>query len=257
MIADADSRAAERPGLFRWLGQMLAVLALALFWLSVAGYYFKLPTALGVAYAIAVLIIFALVQIAMPWRLGWSLRPLLRRPSAHALGYGAVACLLNFAAGAMWITAFGSSGETSTGTISPAQIYVGVFLFPVIEEVAFRGWLQVTGERRLPPVTTMLLGIILFAALHSGGGWIPRINAGLLLGTALLLTRSLWLAIGMHIFSNLLVVTASQSTWLNDYMAELTKAQPIWLQPSARIINLGIMVAALAIAFSRARTIIR
>ena len=240
-----------RPGLIRWAGQMLAVLALTFFWLIVAGYYARLPTTMGVAYAIVVVVVFALVQIALPWRLGWSIAPLFRRPTAAGLRLGALVSLLDFVAGALWLTAFGfTSGKAASG-IAPAQIYVGVFLFPVIEEVAFRGWLQVTGERRLPPVIALLIGVFLFAALHSSGDWLPRINAGLLLGTALLLTRSLWVTIWMHALSNLMIVIASQTSWLNEHMATVAHAQPAWLQPSAIIVNVSIAVATIATAVAR------
>jgi membrane protease YdiL (CAAX protease family) len=239
--------------LIRWVGQMMAVLALTLFWLIVAGYYAKLTPASGITYAAVVLIVFVIVQIALPLQLGWSIRPLLRRPTAIAMCLGALVSLIDFSAGALWLTAFGFAHGATTSGIAPAQIYVGVFLFPVIEEVAFRGWLQVTGERRLPPLGALLISVLLFAALHSSGDWLPRINAGLLLGTALLLTRSLWVTIGMHAVSNLLIVIASQASWLNDYMAAVAKAQPVWLEPSAFVANAAITVAALGTAIARGR----
>ena len=99
----------------------------------------------------------------------------------------------------------------------------------------------------------LLIGVILFATLHSSGDWLPRINDGLLLGTALLLTRSLWLTISMHAFSNLLIVVASQTSWLNDYMAALAKTQPAWLQPSAVIVNATVAMSALVTAIACGR----
>lgn len=234
---------------------MCAVMGLMLLWLIVAGFYSKLPPVWGVTYALCVLGLFVALQVALPWRLGWSIRTLLRRPTAQAMAVGAAAAALAFCAGVLWLAAFGFVGRSATGVIAPAQVYVGVFLFPVVEEVAFRGWLQQTGERRLRPVIAMLFGALLFAGFHSSGDWLPRMAEGLLLGGALLLTRSLWVTIWMHMLSNLLVVLASQTTWLDSSMAALAEAQPDWLRPAALVVNAIIAVAAVAVPLVRNRSV--
>jgi membrane protease YdiL (CAAX protease family) len=113
-----------------------------------------------------------------------------------------VLTLAQFLAELIWLAAFSEKGGGERGVILPAQIYVGVFLFPLVEEFAFRGWIQLTGQRRLSPFLSMVVASLLFAALHSHGDWLPRINAGLVLGAAVLVTRCIWIPVLMHILFN-------------------------------------------------------
>ena len=74
---------------------------------------------------------------------------------------------------------------------------------PLMEEVAFRGWVQRPLERRAGPVVAIAITSLLFALAHGLPLLIPYyIVAGVVLGASVYLTRSLWVAMIVHAAHN-------------------------------------------------------
>lgn len=241
-------RDAPRPGLWRWLGEMIAVLALALLWLSLAGLATKAAPPLDLVAGLGVLAAFVLMQIAPARRLGWRIAALLGWPGWRALAGGIAAALIALAAELVWVAPHFSADAAGDSGFAFGRATLAVLLFPPIEELAFRGWLQQSGEQRLPPALAMLIPALLFAALHSSGDWLPRIGGGLVLGAALLATRSLWVPLAMHVTVNLVAVLASRSEWINASIGAVGRHPPAWLAPTAWMLNIAVAIAALATA---------
>ncbi|MEX2530577.1 MAG: type II CAAX endopeptidase family protein [Gemmatimonadota bacterium] len=99
--------------------------------------------------------------------------------------------------------------ETPAGWLVFAFAAGGVV--PMIEEFAFRGRLQRSLERRFGAVPAVVAAAAVFAAVHLGGPHplllgVPFLM-GLLCGTAVILTRSIWTAVLLHGVWNLLMTT--------------------------------------------------
>lgn len=82
-----------------------------------------------------------------------------------------------------------------------AALFVGA---PLVEEAAFRGWVQRPLERRIGPAWAIGVTALLFALVHGFPLLIPYyVVAGVVLGATVYLTRSLWVAILAHAAHNL------------------------------------------------------
>jgi len=82
---------------------------------------------------------------------------------------------------------------------------VAVLVAPVLEEFAFRGWIQTPLERRLGAPGAILITALLFAALHLEPLQTPFLFVdGVILGVAVCLTRSIWAGVAIHFGNNLL-----------------------------------------------------
>jgi len=74
---------------------------------------------------------------------------------------------------------------------------------PLVEEFAFRGWMQRPLERRLGPAPAIALTALLFALAHLQPGGIPiRLVGGAALGYAVWATRSIWSGVALHVAWN-------------------------------------------------------
>lgn len=106
-----------------------------------------------------------------------------------------------------------------------------VLAAPLIEEVAFRGWLQRPLERRLGPVPAIAIASLLFALAHGRTLLIPYyVVAGAVLGASVSLTRSLWVAMIAHAAHNAWSAASDAIGLTNARMIEWT-ARPVvfWL----------------------------
>ena len=133
-----------------------------------------------------------------------------------ALGQAAVGVLFGLAFPASIVTFYLVSGlalfmgvktwHTFSLTLGAIAIAVAV---PVFEELAFRGVILRYIELGLGSWPALALSAFLFAAYHSvgqyqtGSEFGSRLLVGLMLGAAYLITRRLWLSIGLHIGLNL------------------------------------------------------
>lgn len=85
----------------------------------------------------------------------------------------------------------------------------GLFIAAFGEEVVMRGLLLRLWQRSVGSVGALVASSLAFAAVHttnpgaSAAGLLGVALAGVLLGTIVLLTRSLWLAVGVHLGWNL------------------------------------------------------
>ena len=78
-----------------------------------------------------------------------------------------------------------------------------VILAPIIEETVFRGWIQRPLERLWGPAPAVGITALLFALVHFIPEYLPYyFVVGLLLGTLVVLTRSLWASIALHTANN-------------------------------------------------------
>ena len=78
-----------------------------------------------------------------------------------------------------------------------------VVLAPIIEETVFRGWIQRPLERLWGPAPAVGITALLFALVHFIPEYLPYyFVVGLLLGTLVVLTRSLWASIALHTANN-------------------------------------------------------
>ncbi len=96
-----------------------------------------------------------------------------------------------------------------------ASVAIAVLMAPLLEEMAFRGFLLPAVHRRVGPVGAVILTAALFAFLHTGDHVFyagPIFLLGLLLGWLYLRTGRLWVSVGCHgAFNALALVT----TWLS------------------------------------------
>lgn len=85
-----------------------------------------------------------------------------------------------------------------------AMTGIAVFLNSLTQEILVQGYILQTIEAHGTSVLAVLMASGLFALLHApaiNGAWLPAINlyfAGVLLAIAYVLSRSLWLPIGVH-----------------------------------------------------------
>lgn len=81
---------------------------------------------------------------------------------------------------------------------------------PLLEELAFRGWVQRPLERRFGAWPAILFTAFLFALAHMQPDAIPiRLAGGLALGYVTYATRSLWAGVVLHVAWNLGVVVVT------------------------------------------------
>jgi membrane protease YdiL (CAAX protease family) len=86
-------------------------------------------------------------------------------------------------------------------------LVLAVLLAPLIEETVFRGWIQRPLERQWGAVPAVVTTAILFALVHGIVELLPYyFVTGLVLGTAAVITRSLWAPVFLHLTYNLQAV---------------------------------------------------
>jgi membrane protease YdiL (CAAX protease family) len=92
-------------------------------------------------------------------------------------------------------------GDQPGGTLVLVLLLAG--MAPLLEEFAFRGWVQRPLERRLGPVPAIALTALLFAAAHLSPGGLPIYAAGgAALGYAVWATGSIWSGVALHMAWN-------------------------------------------------------
>jgi len=91
-------------------------------------------------------------------------------------------------------------------------IAVGIFV-PIVEEVFFRGFLMVSLARYFGVCKSLFLTSILFACLHAHIGLlVPILFSSITVSLIFLYFKSLWMAICVHSFQNVLVSIVAASS---------------------------------------------
>ena len=212
-------------------------------------------------------LVFAVMKLGVS-RLGREPRddlPLAIGPVHLALGLGlgfvifalvvAVAAVL----GVYRITGWGTL-EGWLGVLMSAGVGAGF-----VEEVAFRGIIFRWVEELAGSWAALMVSALLFGFAHAGNDNATlfssvaiAIEAGVLLGAAYMLTRSLWLAVGIHAGWNLtqgLVFDVAVSGFEMNGMVEAQMSGPDWLSGGA--FGLEASVIALVIATSAGLVMLR
>jgi membrane protease YdiL (CAAX protease family) len=82
-------------------------------------------------------------------------------------------------------------------------IVLAIAVAPLLEEFAFRGWVQRPMERRLGAQAAITGSALLFALAHMQADYLPvRLAGGLVLGHAVYATRSIWAGVALHVAWN-------------------------------------------------------
>ncbi len=113
------------------------------------------------------------------------------------LGVGVLLSLLPF----LWAITFGHARATTSLSLADLRYaLVPTALYALAEEPIFRGLVLRYWETKLGSWWALLLSSALFAALHFRGpsSWGALFLGGAVFGAAYLLTRRLWLSIGLH-----------------------------------------------------------
>jgi uncharacterized protein len=119
----------------------------------------------------------------------------------------------------------------------PTDVVNFVVLSPLIEEIAFRGKLQRMLEDGLTRPGAVVLTALIFAVVHGHFAGLPsRLLAGIVYGTAVCATGSVWSAVLLHAVDNAtLVAFDGVQRWLPPLDA-----------PSARMLGLALALASAA-----------
>jgi membrane protease YdiL (CAAX protease family) len=168
---------------------------------------------LAMAWMAALVVLFLRVYVLpAPWNARGRARSRVRAPARRTWAWVAVMAPAVAALPlALWVVllALGMARETELpealrkfserpgGEVAFYLLVVGVA--PLLEEFAFRGWVQRPVERRLGASAAITLSAVLFAIAHFQADYFPvRLAAGLVLGHAVYATRSIWTGVALH-----------------------------------------------------------
>lgn len=237
------SLAAAAGGLLTWL----------LWWFPLAA-LFQLPPPAAIAGMVVLLALFLRVY-ALPSRWGARVRARSRvRPVGRAWPWLLVTApgMVGLSLG-LWcaLLALGLAAEVELGEQvqqflrqpgGEAAFYLlAILVGPVMEEFAFRGWIQRPLERRLGAELAIPLTALLFALAHMQADYVPvRLAAGLVLGHAVYATRSIWAGVALHVAWNGGVVAFG--TAFPDF--DPTGKGWAWAAPAAGVAALSLLLCA-------------
>jgi len=204
-----------------WLKRVLVALPLAIAWLALSFLMLALPPAAGLAWVVAVALLFLALHVWWPAReggarrLAWfRVRPLPRRRAWLRSALPAVLCA---GAGVTWLLAL-VAGRHVLEAIESNEAWLAIDAYmgsplgwlgiallvavvgPLIEEFYFRGLIQRALERRFGPAVAIGAAAALFGFVHlHGWPWMLQPFAlGLLWGWLAWATRSIWAAVIAH-----------------------------------------------------------
>lgn len=194
------------------------------------------------------LIVGPAMGVLVLWLYAWFVRRLEGRPVVE-LGHPRVSRLVVGALGGLAlatvtigiIALLGGYQITGTGTAAGALTVVGMMCaIAVTEEVLFRGVILQLLERAFGTWIALAGSGVLFGLVHLlnpgatvWGAVAIAVEAGLMLGAALVATRSLWLPIGLHLGWNVAIValfgTVSSGSDAQGSLVDAVTQGPLWL----------------------------
>jgi membrane protease YdiL (CAAX protease family) len=230
------------------LGAAFFAIPLGGAWIIASGAYVEFRIGWAVTYGLALLGLFLLVHAWGAYRLGWQSAQLLRVPSFRALLYGLLCAGALLGVSVLSLLTSGASDADINQTAHDRIVLpiLAVLLFPVVEEFAFRGWLQSNIERAVGAEVALIASAAAFAFVHSSGGFSQHFVSGLAFGVALLMSRSIWLSVFMHAIHNLGVAILDGSISAQSWAEALMRAPPQWMSVAAALAQI---VVALAVVF--------
>lgn len=184
-------------------------LALVFIWVIILGIVtseFNTPVglALGLLVTISFIYFHCILKIPKEWDFG---RIKLKKPP-----YFAFLILVSFVilfGDIFWIFHIKTSADTfDEDTL--LFIILGIIAFPLIEEFGFRLWLQSYLESVMNQFIAIFVVALLFSMVHSADMPIPQLLSGLLYGIALVVTKSIWVPVGLHVIHNAILILSGQ-----------------------------------------------
>lgn len=199
------------------LNSGLGLLA-GLIWLLVLGAYQEFEPKLGALFASAVLATFVLLHLVQKRPAAWTYQRLQGFDRKHL----PLSLLLVLLLTTLQVSLFANFAQLPTPTLAVAGnsnaahsltllAAVAILAAPIIEEFGFRLWLQTPLEAVLTPWFAIMASSLVFTVVHGLDGWYSHLLSGLVYGTALWLSGSIWLPILMHAASNLLIALLNAS----------------------------------------------
>lgn len=193
-------------------------LLVGLIWLSLLGAYQQFTPLIGALFASAVLATFVLLHTVQRRPAAWTYQRLQGFDRKHL----PLSLFLVLLLTVLQVSLFANFAQLPTPTLAVASgssaahslsllAAVAILAAPIIEEFGFRLWLQTPLEEALTPWLAIIGSSLLFTAVHGLDGWYSHLLSGLVYGTALWLSGSIWLPVLMHALSNLLIALLNAS----------------------------------------------
>jgi membrane protease YdiL (CAAX protease family) len=204
-VSDASCGAHRLPS-FRWAIWLFLISTVLVVVLGSVVQAFH--TALGLVFTELALILAPAVVAAMLQKLDITATFSLRRPAAIDMALALVAGGCGWALavqGTNWLVDLAGADQRTLAAlrpIDPAMVAV-MAIFPICEEVLFRGYVFAGLRTRYRPLPAMAVTAFLFGVYHQDPVRIPAACLlGLGFGVALLRTGSIFPAMGMHLAAN-------------------------------------------------------
>ncbi len=92
----------------------------------------------------------------------------------------------------------------SVGGLTAA--YILIVVMPLLEEFGFRGWLQASLQQRLGPALAIPIASAMWAIAHGTAVFVPVFLLGLVIGSVMWITGSVWPCFLIHALHNAMAV---------------------------------------------------
>lgn len=228
-------------------------LLVGLLWLLVLGAYQQFSPTLGALFASAVLATFGLLHVKLKRPAAWTYQ----RLQGFAPQHLPLSLLLVVLLTSLQVSLFANFTQLPAPTLAIASgtaaahslsllAAVAILAAPLIEEFGFRLWFQTPLETIFTPWLAIIGSSLVFTAVHGLDGWYSHLLSGLVYGTALWLSGSIWLPILMHASSNALIALLNASdavtTILRHWMVNEATLLPL-LSGGLAVLTLACAVA--------------
>lgn len=222
-------------------GLLAALLSLLVALAGLAGGALVGEGALALAVVVAIALVAWLVERRPLAEAGlWGPRAPRELAAGFAVGAALISVVIGILALAGWYRVEGLGWATPAAQAGGLLRALALFLFvAVFEEALFRGIIFRTLEELLGSWVALLISAALFGAAHlanpaatAASAAAIALEAGLLLGAAYLLTRNLWLPIGIHwawnLFEGPIYGTAVSGNEMGSLLRSSTTGPETW-----------------------------